>query len=143
MFPMEEHNDLMLTLWYFVFDLRSRTLRYCTAGHHEALLMSPGDGGIAQLSGRGPAIGMLPAGRWTEGTATIPPGGRLYVFSDGAFEIVDATGAEWTQETLRAIVSAPAPFGTPEPGRIWHAIRQAARPGPLEDDVSIMVITFD
>jgi serine phosphatase RsbU (regulator of sigma subunit) len=142
MFPMEEHNELMLTLWYFVYDLTSRTLRYSAAGHHEALLVSGDASDVTTLSARGPTIGMLPTGRWAEGTVQIPAGGRLYVFSDGAFEIVDGLGQEWTIDTLRTIIEAPMIADVPEPERVWRAIRSAARPGPLEDDVSVLVLTF-
>lgn len=142
MFPMEEHNDLMLTLWYFAYDLPSRTLRYCSAGHHASLLSQPGGAAAEALWMRGPAIGMLPAGRWTEGAVDVAPDSRLYLFSDGAFEIVDATGAEWSLETLRDIIARPSAPGLSEPERVWRAVRAAARTGPMEDDVSVVVLTF-
>ena len=118
MFPMEEHNDLMLTLWYFVYDLPTRTLRYSAAGHHEAYLVSANARDAQALSIRGPTI-------------------------DGAFEIVDAKGQEWPIETLRSIITSPVDGTLSEPDRIWRSIRDAARPGPLEDDVSVVVLTFD
>jgi serine phosphatase RsbU (regulator of sigma subunit) len=141
-FPMEEHNDLMLTLWYFVYDLPARMLRFCAAGHHASYLVSPGDEKPAALTVRGSAVGMLPAGRWIAGTIVTPPGGQLYVFSDGAFEIIGMDGREWGIEDLRAIIARPAEASLPEARRVWQAIRTAARPGPLDDDVSILVVTF-
>lgn len=141
-FPMEEHNELMLTLWYFVYDVPTRTLRYCSAGHHASYLAMPGVVEPVPLSTRGSAIGMLPMGRWTVATAAIPPGGRLYVFSDGAFEIIDASGREWGIEDLRRLIAGPAEPGPMEPRRIWDAVRAAVRPGPLDDDFSVLVVTF-
>jgi serine phosphatase RsbU (regulator of sigma subunit) len=137
MFPMEEHNELMLTLWYFVYDLAARELRFCAAGHHASYLVSQGLPEPAALWLRGPAIGMLPVGRWSAGTVQVPPGSRLYVFSDGAFEIVDTTGLEWGIEDLRRVIA-----GRPEARRLWETVRAAARPGPLEDDVSVLAVTF-
>jgi len=135
-FPMEEHNELMLTTWYFVYDLPSRTLRFCSAGHHPSYLLPPGQD-PEPLWFRGPAIGMLPKGKWTEGNVVVPPSARLYLFSDGAFEIVDLSGREWKLEDLRRLIAAG-----PRPRQIWDSIRAAVPPGPLDDDFSVLTITF-
>ncbi len=141
-FPMEEHNGLMLTIWYFVYHLPSRQLRFCSAGHHPSYLVTPQAPEPAPLWLRSPAIGMLPFGRYAEGVATIPPGAKLFVFSDGAFEIVSSAGEQWGMEDLRRIICAPAIAGMPEPQRLFRAVRAAARPGPLDDDFSVLLVTF-
>jgi len=139
MFPMEEHNELMLTLWYFVYDLPARTLRFCSAGHHPAYLLSPD---ARPLTTKGPAIGMLPFGRWVTETIVVPPDARLYVFSDGAFEIIGADGREWRLEDLCAVITAAVEPALPEARRIWLKVREAVRTGPLDDDFSMLVVTF-
>ncbi len=141
-FPMEEHNGLMFTIWYFCYHVPMRKLRFCAAGHHAAELMVPGETSPRPLWARSPAIGMLPFGKWHEGEAEIPPGSRLYLFSDGAFEIVSAQGAQWSAENLREIITAVAEPEEDEPGRLFKAVRAAARPGPLDDDFSVVHFTF-
>jgi len=141
--PMEEHNGLMLTLWYFSYDLPTRTLKFCAAGHHAAYLVSAEDPDPAPLWLRSPAIGMLPMARWAVGSIVLPPKSRLYVFSDGAFEIALADGDFWTQEGLRRVIKQPEQPGRPESQRIWQAVRAAARPGPLDDDFSMLVSSFE
>lgn len=141
MFPMEEHNGLMLTLWYFVYDAPTRGLRFCAAGHHPAYLLAPGAREAEPLWVRSPAIGMLPGGRWSVGAATVAPGSRLYVFSDGAFEIVPAGGGAWGIEDLRRIFAQPE-AGAAEAQRIYQAVRAAAGTGPLDDDFSLLAVRF-
>jgi serine phosphatase RsbU (regulator of sigma subunit) len=141
-FPMEEHNGLMLTLWYFSYHLPTRRLRFCSAGHHPSFLVSADAPEPAPLWLRSPAIGMLPRGKWTVGEAEISAGSRLYVFSDGAFEIVPANGPQWAIEDLRRIVRGPGGTGLPEAQRLYQAVRAAARPGPLDDDFSVLVVSF-
>ena len=141
-FPMEEHNGLMLTLSYFVYDLPTRQLRFCAAGHHAAYLRAPDNDDPAPLSQRGPAIGMLPVGRWAVGTMDMPQGARLYVFSDGAFEVFGADGREWTIEDLRRLIGASPAAPESEAQRVYQAVRGAVRPGPLEDDFSLLVLEF-
>jgi serine phosphatase RsbU (regulator of sigma subunit) len=142
-FPMEEHNGLMLTLWYFAYDLPSRVIRFCAAGHHPSFLTAPGAAEPVPLWLRAPAIGMLPRPNFGVGRAEIPPGSRLYVFSDGAFEIVAATGEQWVLDDLRRIMAAPEQPGLSEPQRLYQAVRAAARPGPLDDDFSALVLRFE
>ncbi|MBU6497957.1 MAG: SpoIIE family protein phosphatase [Rhodospirillales bacterium] len=142
MFPMEEHNGLMLTLWYFVYQPSTRALLYCAAGHHPSFLVAPGAAAPEPLWLRGPAIGLLARGNWGVGRAEIPPDSRLFVFSDGAFEIIAASGEPWVIEDLRQIVMQPAMPGLSEPQRLYRAVRAAARPGPLDDDFSVLAVSF-
>jgi serine phosphatase RsbU (regulator of sigma subunit) len=143
LFPMEEHGGLMLTLWGFSYDTTSRKLRFSAAGHHAALLVAPDAAEPELLTSRGPAIGMLPAGRWTAGRARIAPGSRLYIFSDGAFEIPTTDGTSWGMRSLAELVRRPEQAGVPESQRVYQSVRAAARPGPLPDDFSVLVLRFE
>jgi serine phosphatase RsbU (regulator of sigma subunit) len=142
-FPMEEHNGLMLTMWYFAYHLPSRVLRFCAAGHHPSFLVGAPGAEPLPLWMKAPAIGMLPFGNWAVGRAEIGPGARLYVFSDGAFEIVAANGQQWVIEDLRRIMQEPEQPSVTEAQRLYQAVRGAARPGPLDDDFSVLVLHFD
>jgi serine phosphatase RsbU (regulator of sigma subunit) len=142
-FPMEEHNGLMLTLWYFSYHLPSRQLRFCAAGHHPSFLLTPAAPDPVPLWQRSPAIGMLPFGKWTSGAQILPPGSKLFVFSDGAFEIITGDGYQWSMEDLRQIIMQPSIPGLDEPQRLFRAVRAASKPGPLDDDFSVMRITFE
>jgi serine phosphatase RsbU (regulator of sigma subunit) len=142
-FPMEEHNGLMLTLWYFSYHLPTRQLRYCAAGHHPSFLITPETPAPASLWLRSPAIGMLPFAKWATATVTLPVGAKILLFSDGAFEIFTGDGIQWSMEDLRQIILQPAIAGVDEPQRLYKAVRAAARPGPLDDDFSVVIVTFE
>jgi sigma-B regulation protein RsbU (phosphoserine phosphatase) len=43
-FPMEQHNNLLFTIWYGVFDRNRRRLTYSSGGHPPAVLT--GDAGL-------------------------------------------------------------------------------------------------
>jgi serine phosphatase RsbU (regulator of sigma subunit) len=91
---------------------------------------------------RSPAIGMLPKANWSVGTTEIPQGGRLYVFSDGASRSSRQTASKWVIEDLRQVLKGPEIPGLSEAQRLYQAVRAAARPGPLEDDFSALVVSF-
>jgi serine phosphatase RsbU (regulator of sigma subunit) len=142
MFRMEDHNGLMLTLWSWSYDVATRVLRFCCAGHHPALLAIPGQAAPLPLGSRNPAIGMLPARQWRAEQVVVPSGSRLYVFSDGAFDLVGADGRQWTQDDIARIVAQVPTQDLPEAERIYRAARAAAL-GPLQDDFSAVVIGFE
>jgi len=142
MFPEEEHNGLLFTLWYFAYEPPTRQLRFCSAGHHPSFLVAPPEGEPVPLWLRGPTIGMMPRGNWAVGRTEVPAGSRLYVFSDGAFEIVESNGRQWVIEDLRLIMKNAGRPGVSEPQRLYEAVRAATAAGPLEDDFSVLVVRF-
>ncbi len=85
---------------------------------------------------------MLPPRPWPCGSVAVPPGGRLYIFSDGAFEIPQPDGTKWKIEDLRRLIrSGPVP-GIDETQRLYDSVRAAAPPGPLPDDFSMLLLNF-
>ncbi len=140
MFPMEDHGSLIFSLWYFVYDVTSRTLRFCAAGHHPSYLVTPAGADPEPVWLRSPSIGMLPPRSWPSGEVTVPPGSRLYIFSDGVFEIEQPDGAQWQLDDLRSIIAAGS--GESETQRVYQAVRAAAQPGPLADDFSLLLLHF-
>ncbi len=142
MFQMDDHSGLMLTLFYFVYDLAAREMKFCSAGHHAAFLTPAAGASSETLWVKGRAIGMLPNGKWQSATAQIPPGSRLYIFSDGAFEITKTDGALWSLDELRRLVEQGDQTAIAEAQRLYGEVRALARPGPLADDFSALVLYF-
>jgi serine phosphatase RsbU (regulator of sigma subunit) len=142
MFPMEDHGGLMFTIWYFTFRTDTRSLRYCAAGHHAAFLASLAEPDAIALWQRAPSIGMLPARNWPTAEMTLPADSRLYLFSDGAFEIIERDGTAWQIDNLRHVIGAGPTQGIGEAQRLYQAVRAAAKPGPLDDDFSTLVLHF-
>ena len=141
-FPMFEHNGLFFTMWYGVYATGTRTLSYGCAGHHAAYLVAPGTDSSSPLGMPSLIIGMFPDSSYEVQQTTIPPGSALYLFSDGAFEIVTKDDRRWGLSDFLPLLCEPKSAATPEAERIYAAVRQAAAPGPLEDDFSLMVVTF-
>lgn len=110
-FPMERQNDMFFTIWYGVYRLSDRTLRWAGGGHPPALLL-PGDGGKpALLDSDGPLIGAVDGLEFDSAAVVVPPGASLYVYSDGAFEISRPDGSMWAFSEFLATFALPS--GTP------------------------------
>ncbi len=147
-FQMDRYDGMIFTMWYGVYHVARRTLRYACAGHHAAYLVSEEAGGrVARpLGTRGLMIGAMPDIRYRTAETTVPADSSLYLFSDGVFEIVTRDGRQWTLDDFTALLGAPLPYwtddGLKESLRLYRAVKAAARPGPLDDDFSLLVVTF-
>lgn len=91
-FPMETHHQKFFTIWYGVYQPSTRMLRCSAAGHHPAMLLANNDNTITPLGPRGLIIGLGVERRRIAETHVLPPDSRLYLFSDGVFEIHNAQG---------------------------------------------------
>lgn len=88
-FPMGERDGKYFTLWYGVFNTDTRELTYASGGHPPAIAVLP-DGTTRPLTTPGLIIGAMPGVTYRENNERLPPGTRLYVFSDGCYELTDA-----------------------------------------------------
>jgi sigma-B regulation protein RsbU (phosphoserine phosphatase) len=142
MFLMEEHGGLFFTVWYGVYCRSRRRIRYATAGHHPGFLFAPGHP-REPLRTRGPIIGAIPGQRYVAGEATVPPGSVLYLFSDGAFEVTSPEGRQLGLDDFLLLLGGPESGTSGEAEHIYKAVKGHARQGPLDDDFSVLAVSFD
>ncbi len=138
-FQMDRHDGLFFSLWYGVCDLARRRLAFGCAGHHPAFLVAGGSE-PEPLHLKGPPIGAMPEWAYRRGETDLPAGARLHLFSDGAFELVSPEGRDLgLPDFLPHLLAAPEP-GLSEPERLLRVVRALSRPGPLDDDVSLLTL---
>ena len=142
MFQMDRHGGMLLSLWYGVCDLGSRTLAFTSAGHHAGYLVGPGRDAAVPLDVSNVLIGMMPGYEYRSGRVEVAPGSSLFLFSDGAFEIEAADGRPWGIDDFVALLTQPRDPGKAESRRILETV--AARTGrqSFEDDFTLVVSTF-
>ena len=140
-YQMERHGELFSTVWYGVYQPASGVLRYATAGHPSPIIVSGPPGGECQaraLEAKGPCIGITPFARFGEAQCNLRSPARLFVFSDGAYEIGRPDGSMLKLDDLMQTLAAPMPEGLSELDRVLETARQAHGPGALEDDFTIL-----
>ncbi len=142
MFPMDAHGGLFFTLWYGVYDVASRRLRYASAGHHPAYLVDAARSRLQPLQTRNPMVGALPIDTFRAAEVVVPPGSTLHIFSDGVYEIDTADGRQWGIGDFTPLLLQPPEPGLSEPERLFRAVQELRRPGPWADDVSLLAVTF-
>jgi sigma-B regulation protein RsbU (phosphoserine phosphatase) len=137
-FPMERQHNMFFTIWYGVFSTDTRELSFACGGHPPAVVLDPVEPSPVLLSAPGAIIGGFPEAEYSGGKRTLPPGSRLFVFSDGVYELARPDGSTAQLEefvdqlsTLRAV---PTLDGIVQ----WAAdIRAGAK---FEDDVSLVEV---
>lgn len=139
-FAMEKHNDLYFTLWYGVLHLPDRTLRYSSAGHPPAILLGEAQPQLLRCNGM--PIGCLPMARFETGSCSVPPAARLYLFSDGIYEVEHPDGRCATLEEFVAVLAQPEQAQKQKLTEVLASMRAIQRRDDFDDDVSLLEVTI-
>ena len=140
-FQMEKQNEKYFTIFYGVFDKTKHSLTYCNAAHPAALLFTgtaAESATLQQLDSTDPIVGMLPPGMPFE-SRTVPIGeyARLFVYSDGAYEIDNPTGGMWTYPEFLAFMT-PRARDADVMDQLNAHVRTIRGGDTLNDDFSIL-----
>ena len=144
-FQMEQQNNLLFTIWYGVWDRTTRKLAYASGGHPPAILLDPAmtaPTATQQLSTGGRVIGCDPSAEFHSKTCEVQPGSKLYVFSDGAYEISRSDGRTLQLADLIQQLEPPAAPGVSKLDQLVTWAKQLHGDSALEDDLSILQIEF-
>jgi phosphoserine phosphatase RsbU/P len=149
-FQMSEHQDMYFTIWYGVFECSTRQLTYASGGHPPAVLFSNilDSVKVQSLHTPGLPIGMMSGAEYETAKYEVPIGSRLYLFSDGAYEIPQPDQSIWGMEALvqELFASFKSNSGSSLSGipNVISQIQKNIIPGQgFEDDISLLEISFN
>jgi serine phosphatase RsbU (regulator of sigma subunit) len=138
----ELQPDRFVTMFYAQVDPWAGRVTYVNAGHDSPLLMRR-DGEVEMLEAGGLVLGVLRDARYEEGQVRLGPGDALVLYTDGAVDAADSSGAEFGIERVNeAARAALADTGSASAAAqtILSAIEDYASGGTRRDDVTIMVV---
>lgn len=139
-FQMEKHNNLYFTMWYGVIQWSTRQLRYSSGGHPPAILFSPS--GVEQLRSRAMPIGTMEGAMFEMGETSVPRGAKLFVFSDGIYEIQRQDGRELELSEFLKVLERPEKTTGGKVEEVLSAMTEIQGRPQFEDDVSLMELRF-
>lgn len=145
-FQMENHNNMYFTIWYGIYQRSSRTLTYASGGHPPALLLTGPCGEkdqVVRLRTENMIIGGLPDLSYQKARHELGPSGRLYIFSDGVYEITSPDGTMWEFEAFVEFMTQPGVAGQSDLDRLWEFVRKLQGSATLDDDFSILEVVFE
>ena len=135
-------TTMFATCFYVVADVERAQLRFANAGHPSALHVRREIAFAEKLDGeksRGPAMGIFPSATYRTVTRPMAKGDLVMLFTDGLFEVEDATGAFFNEEQLRTTASRHAALGPKEFfDQVLGDIRKYSQSESFEDDVCVV-----
>lgn len=145
-FQMEQHNNMFFTIWYGIFDKETRQILYSSGGHPPAILItgeSADKAKVHELKTPGIVIGALPEGDFQNATCQVEHYNRLYVFSDGVYEITRINGSLFElHEFIDLLKKTPRKEGL-ELDYLVQFIQNIQGKTSFPDDFSILQVIFD
>jgi serine phosphatase RsbU (regulator of sigma subunit) len=144
-FQMENQNGLYFTIWYGVYHRPTGTLRYASAGHPPPILVSGAReqrGKAELLPAAGCPVGILPDFLYESHECTLGSPARLFLFSDGAYEITRPDGNMLELEDFEEVLTRGVPEGASELEELLQFARDVHGSEDLEDDFSIIKMTI-
>ena len=148
-FPMEAQNLKYFTMWYGVYSKITKSLKFASAGHPHAILLkneSDKDNvSLHKLETKGIAIGCFEEAEYKEEQVCLAASNKLYVFSDGVYEITYKNDHEMTLEDFTNIVSKQFnKTDALQSDLIYKEIKKLKKnEGPLDDDFSIVELIIN
>ena len=136
-FPLTE-NGHYFTIVFASLDLRCHLLSYAAAGHSGALLHRR-SGEVCWMVQPNLPLGFDSSTTYVTATLPIAPGDRLYLLSDGLYEVPAADGELWGQDRLETTIRALGrqPLETVIAETIAEAVRWQGHE-QFPDDVALM-----
>ena len=140
-FRTQDHGGKFFTIWYGVWTPSTRTLSWAGAGHPAGVYFDdPTAPGVSELlvSG-GPMPGVLHDLEYETLSREVSPGARLFVYSDGVYELKGTDGRVRTHDEFLV------PLETVENRNLEAIVSHARRVRagkPFDDDVSLVQIEF-
>lgn len=140
-FAMDRHDGTYFTIWYGVYQLSTRTLRYAGGGHPPALLLRAGQN--TKLAAQGPPVGMFDEIAFPAASVNVPSGSQILIYSDGAYELPLDSGRQASHDDFidecTRIAETP---GWALDGLIAD-LRDRSVTNSFDDDCCLVVVSFD
>ncbi len=136
-FQMNYHGEMFFTIWLGIYTKSAGRLDYSSAGHPPALLRQGDD--IKKLKTKGIPIAMLSDATYQQDSCAIHSGDRLYLFSDGAYEIELPEGGIVGLSKLEQLI---AESSDPVVLHVVEELRRLAQTDKFNDDFSMLEVQF-
>jgi sigma-B regulation protein RsbU (phosphoserine phosphatase) len=133
-------EDRFATLFFAIYNSRTRALRYTNAGHLPPIYFS--SAGVSNLHVGGTIVGMFPECRYEQGMVTLEPGSLLAAYTDGISEPENAYGEQFGRQRIIEVIQrnrGQRPEATLD--AMVAAVEQWAGTPEQADDMTILLAT--
>jgi sigma-B regulation protein RsbU (phosphoserine phosphatase) len=134
-------SGYFMTLFFGIVNPMAGVLQYVSAGHDPAITYHPAANRFGELSGNGPALGLMNGHRYAAEMYTLVPGEIILIGTDGIWEAKNTHGEMFGKEALRKVLAELSSL----PARdivdgVIKILLDYVHPGRIADDVTLMVL---
>jgi hypothetical protein len=133
-----------VTLFWASVDPASGKVCYCNGGHNPGLIVRA-DGSVEWINEGGTLVGLIPDTPFEPGQATLGPGDRLILYSDGITEAMRPDGDFYGDDRLVEAVRAAGAAGPATPKALVDSILNSVlaheEGKPPMDDKTLLVVS--
>jgi predicted ATPase len=141
-FRGQQHGNKYFTIWYGVYRSTTRTLTWAGGGHHPSIVLVPGQPHPTVLSSEGPMMGVLRQAEFPAQSCDIPAEARLFIFSDGVFEIFREKRQMWSLAECITYLSDLGKEGGKLMDELLNHVQRLRGSPRLNDDFSMIEAVF-
>ncbi len=147
-FQMKQHNNLFLTIWYGIYNIETKTIKYSTGGHPPAIMCckncDSGKHTFKQLRVPNYVIGGKKGMEFEDAEVEVETPSCLYIFSDGVYEIIEPDGNVWGIDNFNSYM-ANFRFDDLlhlEISKLYNEVKKRRNDEKLDDDFSVLKVLF-
>ena len=140
-FQMNESGDNYFTIWYGVISLSEKEIVYASAGHPPGIINKKTQD-IKYLDNNNIPIGMLDDYPFEQNFYSLDNGDSLYILSDGVYEVPQSNGKLWGFDNLVRLIQRDRDKHDLSLAKVWQFVKEQHKDNVLDDDFSLLKITF-
>ena len=134
-------RQMFVTLQCLVFEPGGKRVSCASAGHHSAVLLSPGKPPRPVIQASGRVVGVLPGNPIEAESLELQPGETLVLFTDGVSEAFDPRQELFGEERLLAhLAKEPGGDAKETTLGVVAAVRRHAAGAKQSDDITVVSV---
>ncbi len=136
-------EEMFVTVWLGVLDLRTGLIKAANAGHEYPVLKKPGGRFELIKDKHGFVIGGMSGMKYREYEIQMESGSKLFLYTDGVAEATDASGELFGTERMTEALNCAADGTTYDVlGAVTDAIGEFVQEAPQFDDITMLCLDF-
>jgi phosphoserine phosphatase RsbU/P len=136
-------RGMFVTIQCLVFDLAAKQVTCAGAGHHQLVILSPGQAPRLAFPSSGRPAGLLAFNPIASESMPLSPGDTFVLFSDGVSEAMNAADDFFGEDRLLTLLDALDPRAPSDIVReTLNAVRDFAGDAPQSDDITILAARY-
>lgn len=134
--------DMRVRLFYGSLDIKTGELHYVNAGPPQVLLQHEGGEYESLSSASGDSLGYLPDAKYTECRMTLREGDRLFLYTEGAVNAMDADNTPFGETRLREALRVKADTPRDVLQTVRAALRRFIGGNELNADITMFCLEY-